>query len=107
MATQTESPFPSLISSPTHIWTLHDVILDTPAWKANILHLEEQVDHFEKWVDGFTKALHQYMDVVTSNSWHIWVVAPHLTHTINRVQRTDRQFVQEDAAAKPRWILDW
>ncbi|ORY94894.1 hypothetical protein BCR43DRAFT_526032 [Syncephalastrum racemosum] len=65
MATQTESPFPSLVSSPTHIWTLHDVILDTPVWKANILHLEEQVDHFEKWVEGFTKALRQYMDAVT------------------------------------------
>ncbi|KAI9265211.1 hypothetical protein BDA99DRAFT_604465 [Phascolomyces articulosus] len=53
-----------LISFPTNIWTIHDVIIDTPVWKSNILHLEEQIDHFEKWVEGFMKALKQYIDAV-------------------------------------------
>lgn len=57
---------PTLVSSPTNIWTIHDVILDSPVWKSNIIHLEEQIDQFEKWVDGFTKALKQFIDAVIS-----------------------------------------
>lgn len=57
---------PALISSPTHVWTPKDVILDSPVWRANIIHLEEQIEHFERWVDGFTKSLKQYIDAVKS-----------------------------------------
>ncbi|KAI9322134.1 hypothetical protein BX666DRAFT_577133 [Dichotomocladium elegans] len=54
----------TLVSSPTNVWTLHDVILDSPVWKSNLAHLEEQIDHFEKWVEGFTRALKQFVDAV-------------------------------------------
>ncbi|KAI9491484.1 hypothetical protein BDB00DRAFT_483753 [Zychaea mexicana] len=54
----------ALVSLPTNVWTIHDVIVDSPVWKSNILHLEEQIDHFEKWVEGFMKALKQYIDAV-------------------------------------------
>ena len=66
MMETSSSSFPTLVSSPTNIWTLHDVILDSPVWKSNIIHLEEQIDQFEKWVDGFTKALKQFIDAVIS-----------------------------------------
>lgn len=56
----------TLVSLPTNLWTIHDVLLGSPVWKANILHLEEQIDHFEKWVDGFTRALKQYVDAIVS-----------------------------------------
>ncbi|KAI8141299.1 hypothetical protein BJV82DRAFT_670923 [Fennellomyces sp. T-0311] len=54
----------ALVSLPTNAWSIQDVILDSPVWKSNILHLEEQIDHFEKWVEGFMKSLKQYVDAV-------------------------------------------
>ncbi|KAI8997434.1 hypothetical protein BDB01DRAFT_38100 [Pilobolus umbonatus] len=54
----------SLIASPTNILTIHDVILDSPVWRANLLHLEDQIEHFEKWIDGFLRALKGYIDVI-------------------------------------------
>ena len=38
-----------LVSFPPNLWTIQDVLIDSPVWKSNILHLEEQNDHFEKW----------------------------------------------------------
>ncbi|KAF1805942.1 hypothetical protein FB192DRAFT_1365244 [Mucor lusitanicus] len=55
---------PFLVSSPTNILTLQDVILDSPVWRANVLHLEEQIDQFEKWIDGFTRALKSYIEAI-------------------------------------------
>lgn len=57
---------PFLVSSPTNILTLQDVILDSPVWRANVLHLEEQIDQFEKWIDGFTRALKSYIEAIHS-----------------------------------------
>lgn len=74
MESSSSTSYPTLVSSPTNIWTIHDVILDSPVWKSNIIHLEEQIDQFEKWVDGFTKALKQFIDAVISKVsllWHI------------------------------------
>lgn len=75
MMESSSSSYPTLVSSPTNIWTIHDVILDSPVWKSNIIHLEEQIDQFEKWVDGFTKALKQFIDAVISK------VSLFVTHT--------------------------
>jgi hypothetical protein len=55
-----------LISSPTNILTVQDVILDSPVWRANVLHLEDQIDHFEKWIDGFIRALKNYIEATIS-----------------------------------------
>ena len=57
-----------LISFPTNLWTIQDVLIDSPVWKSNILHLEEQIDHFEKWVEGLMKSLKQYIDAVISKN---------------------------------------
>ncbi|KAG0186221.1 SNF1-interacting protein [Apophysomyces sp. BC1034] len=65
MSTQLTTELPCLVSSPTNTLTLQDVVLDSPVWRANIQHLEEQVDHFEKWVDSLTRSLRQYIDIVT------------------------------------------
>jgi hypothetical protein len=55
-----------LVSSPTNILTLQDVILDSPVWRANVLHLEDQIDQFEKWIDGFIRALKSYIEATIS-----------------------------------------
>ncbi|KAL9552880.1 hypothetical protein MBANPS3_003554 [Mucor bainieri] len=59
---------PFLVSSPTNILTLQDVILDSPVWRANVLHLDEQIDQFEKWIDGFTRALKNYIEAINKHN---------------------------------------
>ncbi|KAG2233388.1 hypothetical protein INT48_000391 [Thamnidium elegans] len=57
-----------LISSPTNILTIQDVVLDSPVWRANVLHLEDQIDQFEKWIDGFIRALKNYIDALIKHN---------------------------------------
>ncbi|KAI8364665.1 uncharacterized protein BYT42DRAFT_589984 [Radiomyces spectabilis] len=64
MGTQVMHDLPSLVATPTHLLTLHDVVLDSPVWRSNIQHLEEQIDHCEKWLEAFIRALKQYIDAV-------------------------------------------
>ncbi|KAI8643269.1 hypothetical protein BD408DRAFT_431652 [Parasitella parasitica] len=59
---------PSLVSSPTNILTIQDVVLDSPVWRANVLHLEEQIEQFEKWIDGFTRALKNYIEAINKHN---------------------------------------
>ncbi|KAI8082929.1 uncharacterized protein BX664DRAFT_186199 [Halteromyces radiatus] len=56
---------PPLISYPTHILTLQDVIVDSPVFRSNVQHLEDQVDLFEKWLEGFIRVLKSYIDALT------------------------------------------
>lgn len=56
----------TLYSLPTNTFTIQDVILDTPVWRSNVIHLEEQIEHFEKWIDGFIRALKSYIEVINS-----------------------------------------
>lgn len=56
-----------LVSSPPNILTIRDVVLDSPVWRANVLHLEDQIDQFEKWIDGFIRALKSYIEATISN----------------------------------------
>lgn len=58
-----------LVSSPTNILTIQDVVLDSPVWRANVLHLEDQIDQFEKWIDGFIRALKNYIDAFISKTF--------------------------------------
>lgn len=60
------SEVPLLVSSPTNILTIQDVVLDSPVWRANVSHLEDQIDQFEKWIDGFIRALKNYIEALTS-----------------------------------------
>ncbi|KAI8053146.1 uncharacterized protein B0P05DRAFT_433831, partial [Gilbertella persicaria] len=55
-----------LVSSSTNILTIQDVVLDSPVWRANVLHLQDQIDIFEKWIDGFIKALKSYIETMIS-----------------------------------------
>ncbi|KAG9285079.1 hypothetical protein G9A89_009890 [Geosiphon pyriformis] len=41
---------------------LSEAILDSPTFRANVRHFEEQVDYFEKWLDGLWKSLKNYVD---------------------------------------------
>lgn len=114
MGTRTVSQPPALISSPTHVWTPSDVFLDSPVWRANIIHLEEQIDHFERWVEGFTKSLKQFIDVVKSKLYRsiafITVAKKKkpslLFFHFCRIQCTTQQFVQEDIATQFGWVTD-
>ncbi|CAG8441180.1 10740_t:CDS:2 [Acaulospora colombiana] len=57
----------SLALSPESIFNIpnfQEAINDTPDFRANIRKAEEQVDYFEKWLDGFWKALRQYISDV-------------------------------------------
>ncbi|KAI8367898.1 hypothetical protein EDC96DRAFT_421536, partial [Choanephora cucurbitarum] len=55
-----------LVSSSTNTLTIQDVVLDSPVWRSNLLHLQDQVDLFEKWVEGFMKALRSYIESIVS-----------------------------------------
>lgn len=59
---QVSQEVPFLVSSSTNILTIQDVVLDSPVWRANVLHLEDQIDQFEKWIDGFIRSLKSYID---------------------------------------------
>lgn len=68
------SEVPLLVSSPTNILTIQDVVLDSPVWRANVSHLEDQIDQFEKWIDGFIRALKNYIEALTSKvSFYIYI----------------------------------
>ncbi|KAG0743102.1 hypothetical protein G6F62_005737 [Rhizopus arrhizus] len=51
-----------LVSLPTHIFTLQDIVLDSPVWRTNMIHLEDQIDQYEKWLDGFIRYLKSYIE---------------------------------------------
>lgn len=63
---QVSQEVPFLVSSSTNILTIQDVVLDSPVWRANVLHLEDQIDQFEKWIDGFIRSLKSYIDAFIS-----------------------------------------
>ncbi|CAG8435022.1 7259_t:CDS:10 [Diversispora eburnea] len=39
-----------------------EAIFDTPSFRANVRKFEEQIDHFEKWLEGILKALRLYIE---------------------------------------------
>ncbi|EIE92406.1 hypothetical protein RO3G_16928 [Rhizopus delemar RA 99-880] len=53
-----------LVSLPTHIFTLQDIVLDSPVWRTNMIHLEDQIDQYEKWLDGFIRYLKSYIESI-------------------------------------------
>ncbi|KAI7865519.1 hypothetical protein BDF14DRAFT_1883469 [Spinellus fusiger] len=61
--TQTQT-YPTLICLPTNVITLHDVVLDSPLWRANVIHVEDQIDQFAKWIDKFTSMIKQYIEAM-------------------------------------------
>lgn len=58
----------TLLAYPTNTFTIQDVILDSPVWRANVIHLEEQIDQFEKWIDSFIRALKSYIEAINSKN---------------------------------------
>ncbi|KAI9494450.1 hypothetical protein BDB00DRAFT_818072 [Zychaea mexicana] len=42
--------------------TLHDAVTDSPVYRANVLHFDEQLDLLEKWLDQLSRHLKQYTD---------------------------------------------
>ncbi|ORX60370.1 hypothetical protein DM01DRAFT_1300121 [Hesseltinella vesiculosa] len=56
---------PYIVSCPTKLMTLQDIILDTPVWRANVIHVEEQIDAFEKWLDTFVRTLRYYLEALS------------------------------------------
>lgn len=55
-----------LVSLPTQLITLQDIIVDSPVWRANAVLLEDQIDQYEKWLDGFIRALKSYIEAMSS-----------------------------------------
>jgi hypothetical protein len=51
-----------LVSTALNLLTIQDVLLDSPTWRAYISHKLDQTDQFEKWIDGFLRALKTYID---------------------------------------------
>lgn len=47
--------------------TLHDAVTDSPVYRANALHFDEQVELLEKWLDSLSKHLRQYTEKLNSN----------------------------------------
>lgn len=48
--------------------TLHDAITDSPVYRANVLHFDEQIDLLEKWLDQMSKHLKQYTEKLNSEA---------------------------------------
>ncbi|KAI8069220.1 hypothetical protein BC940DRAFT_298190 [Gongronella butleri] len=65
MSSSHELLLPYIVSCPTKLLTLQDIVLDTPVWRANVIHVEDQIDTFEKWLDGFVRTLRSYLDALS------------------------------------------
>ncbi|KAI9321203.1 hypothetical protein BX666DRAFT_2023358 [Dichotomocladium elegans] len=55
MATNQSSPFPTLI-------TVHDAVTDSPIFRANVVHWDEQLDLFEKWLLALSTHIKHYTE---------------------------------------------
>jgi hypothetical protein len=56
----------ALISASASMLTIQDAVLDSPIFRANITHIEDQVDHIQLWLEGLTKQLRLYLDELNS-----------------------------------------
>ncbi|KAI9019344.1 hypothetical protein CLU79DRAFT_758381 [Phycomyces nitens] len=65
---QSTRELPSLVASPTNTLTLQDVVLDSPVWRANVIHLEDQMEQFSKWIDRFIRMLKQYIESIEKHN---------------------------------------
>ncbi|KAL0086491.1 hypothetical protein J3Q64DRAFT_1639316 [Phycomyces blakesleeanus] len=48
--------------------TLHDAITDSPVYRTNVHHYDEQLDHLEKWLDSLSRHLKLYTEKINSNA---------------------------------------
>ncbi|KAF7724746.1 SNF1-interacting protein [Apophysomyces ossiformis] len=48
---------------PTFI-TIHDAVTDSPVYRANTKHFDEQLIHLEKWLNSFLRHLKRYNDLL-------------------------------------------
>jgi hypothetical protein len=46
--------------------TLNDAITDSPVYRANVHHFDEQLDLLEKWLDALSKHLKLYCERMNS-----------------------------------------
>ncbi|KAL0085799.1 hypothetical protein F4703DRAFT_1560711 [Phycomyces blakesleeanus] len=44
--------------------TLHDAITDSPVYRTNVHHYDEQLDHLEKWLDSLSRHLKLYTEKI-------------------------------------------
>jgi hypothetical protein len=56
----------ALISASASMLTIQDAVLDSPIYRANIAHIEDQVDQIQLWLEGLTKQLRLYLDELNS-----------------------------------------
>jgi hypothetical protein len=61
----------TLVSYATQVLTIQDVLTDSPVWRANLIHIEDQMDQFEKWMEGFLRALKSYIDAIKSKVFYL------------------------------------
>lgn len=55
------SPFPTLI-------TVHDAVTDSPIYRTNVVHWDEQLDLFEKWLSALSTHMKHYIEKLNSMS---------------------------------------
>jgi hypothetical protein len=53
--------------------TIQDAVLDSPIFRANVTHIEDQVDQIQLWLEGLTKQLRLYLDELNSRFYLVYV----------------------------------
>lgn len=48
---------PTLIS-------IHDAVTDSPVYRANVDHVDEQLTHVEKWLDSILRHAKRYVELL-------------------------------------------
>ncbi|KAG0170127.1 hypothetical protein DFQ30_002844 [Apophysomyces sp. BC1015] len=56
-------PYSQPSFEPTLI-TLYDAVTDSPVYRANINHFDEQLAHLEKWIDSLSRHFKRYTELL-------------------------------------------
>jgi hypothetical protein len=71
----------ALISASASMLTIQDAVLDSPIYRANVAHIEDQVDQIQLWLEGLTKQLRLYIDELNSKqNQHSTLYSGHIYH---------------------------
>ncbi|RUS33868.1 hypothetical protein BC938DRAFT_483419 [Jimgerdemannia flammicorona] len=54
------------VSLPTNIITVQDAVSDTPAFRSNVEHFEDQVELLERWLENLVRSLKHYSEELSS-----------------------------------------
>ncbi|KAI9486206.1 MAG: hypothetical protein EXX96DRAFT_475495 [Benjaminiella poitrasii] len=49
------------------MFTLYDAVTDSPVFRTNMTHYDQQLDQLEHWLDSFSRQLKQYAEKLKSS----------------------------------------